>query len=330
MKFDYIIGNPPFNRNGIVSKTHGKYFTDIGKTKSGTKAFIMKGIDLLKKDGSLLYVIPTGWMCSLTSDKIRYYMLSNGSIKSIGIYDRTVFPTVTIPGRVCILHYTKNYLNTIKITQTFNNALYDTEIGSDEVWLKDRQVDSLEDCPPSCIPLYFGDIGKNILNKVLNKGNTFNEEKIFRYHRPFRQTHNISNIKNNEFTELTVIGLDGGNSLEYGYTRYKFQYEDYKVAFSFMQRDETLIKKGFISGTIVKNCNVGKNILYYIAKNKDHAELLKMWLESKLFLFCVIQLMDIDNASERSFGLMTIPENTNFYEYYNITSEEIKYITETI
>ena len=331
MKFDYVIGNPPYNRNNVVKSIHGRYYKDIGKVKSGTKAFIMKGVDHLKDGGRLLFIVPTGWMVCLTSEPLREFLYNSGTFKEINIYGRDIFKSVTIPGRIAIIDYVKNYLSTTKITQTYNNQSYTTEIEKQDMVIPRSNIDTMYGKTPTYIPLYFGDMGKNILNKVITTGISYNEDKSFICYRPFRQSYNLSKIKNDEFNDRCVVGIDAGKGkIKYEYTRYKHHYEEYKVAFSFMQRIETLQQKKYIPTAIINNCNVGKNILYFLAKDIKEAELQKTWIESKLFLFCMLQLLDIDNISERSFGILTKPTDYDFYNFYNITELEKEFIEKII
>ena len=62
-QFDYIIGNPPYNSDGIkkVPSNVLKNKTEDGKTI--WKSFLTKSLSLLKKNtGKLLYIIPSIWM----------------------------------------------------------------------------------------------------------------------------------------------------------------------------------------------------------------------------------------------------------------------------
>lgn len=74
IKFDFIIGNPPYNADGIkkVPTNNNKSKKEDGKTI--WISFIKQSISLLKSKGKLLFIIPSIWM---KPDKARtyYYLL---------------------------------------------------------------------------------------------------------------------------------------------------------------------------------------------------------------------------------------------------------------
>ena len=87
-KFDYIIGNPPYNSNGIKkvptnTKKNKKH--DDGKTI--WISFIKKSISLLKENGQLCVIVPSIW---LKPDKARtYHYLTNYKIEKIHCLSNT-------------------------------------------------------------------------------------------------------------------------------------------------------------------------------------------------------------------------------------------------
>ena len=80
MKFDVVIGNPPYQEN-----------SDAGKSKGGGKnvmrgysLFVKKSMEILKNNGNLFYIIPQGWQVSnhalwklVTSDYSLTYLDNN-------------------------------------------------------------------------------------------------------------------------------------------------------------------------------------------------------------------------------------------------------------
>ena len=62
IEFDYIIGNPPYNKNGIKKVPTN---TRKNKKQDGSTLwfdFIKKSVSLLKDDGKLLMIVPSLWM----------------------------------------------------------------------------------------------------------------------------------------------------------------------------------------------------------------------------------------------------------------------------
>ena len=63
IQFDYIIGNPPYNSNGIKKVPSNVILNKTEDGKTVWKSFVTKSLSLLKKNtGKLLYIIPSIWM----------------------------------------------------------------------------------------------------------------------------------------------------------------------------------------------------------------------------------------------------------------------------
>lgn len=83
-KFDIIIGNPPFNCNGLKKVPTNNNFNKKNDGKTIWCDFIKKSIDLLNKNGVLCYLVPSIW---LKPDKQKIYNL----LLKYQIYNLTCF-----------------------------------------------------------------------------------------------------------------------------------------------------------------------------------------------------------------------------------------------
>ena len=88
LQMDYVIGNPPYNANGIKKvPTNTKIQKKDEDGQTVWISFIKKSIDLLKTEGQLAMIIPSIWM---KPDKARtYYYLTNYKLDKIHCLSNT-------------------------------------------------------------------------------------------------------------------------------------------------------------------------------------------------------------------------------------------------
>lgn len=138
-KFDYIVTNPPW---GAMCKV--KSITEI-TSKESFSYFFVKSYGLLKANGIIRFLFPASILNVKVHRDIRNFMLSNGDITSITLYDgmfsgvttkyvdieickKTPNATVNIytsHGLYCVAR--DNFFNTENLVFNFQNAI-DTEI----------------------------------------------------------------------------------------------------------------------------------------------------------------------------------------------------------
>lgn len=79
--FDYVIGNPPYNANGIKKVPTNALYEKRQDGKTIWIPFVKKAISLLKQNGNLLMIVPSIWM---KPDRARtYHYLTKFKINSI-------------------------------------------------------------------------------------------------------------------------------------------------------------------------------------------------------------------------------------------------------
>jgi len=109
--FDAVIGNPPYVIIG--SDQHSDMVTEYLKTYKVSQykmdlfhLFLQRGIDLLKNDGRMGYIVPNTWLTLQYTDKLRKYILDQSTIYEIVVFDHFVFKAADVHTALIFLHKT--------------------------------------------------------------------------------------------------------------------------------------------------------------------------------------------------------------------------------
>ena len=312
-KFDLVIGNPPFNCNGIkkVPTENNKNKKEDGKTI--WHSFIKKSISLLKNDGKLIMIIPSIW---LKPDKAKMYeymlqydieyltCLDSSEVNNLFNYH------VQTPCCYFLLHKREN-TNKINIF--------------DHIYKKYVNFTLYKNIP---IPLKFPSIVNKFLIMVRKYGhiqvvktNPLNSKiKLFDN---FSQEHEKINIQTCKLAKDKTPYLSfkySYDNLPYSNTpklimahkMYGFPYYDASGVYGISSRDNYLI----------------------INKTHDEFLLLKHFLSNELILF-VFETTRYRMRYLEKYAFEYIPDftkihnidfKTNIYKLFDITNEERKYI----
>lgn len=151
--FDYVIGNPPYNRNILKKNEVTSVFWEPSgyTTKLAYCCFVVLAQYILKPGGRVSYVMPCSFTHNENTEQFREFLRDNLNIKSIEILPSDVFDGIMI--RTCIFIADKGRQNgEIELKRLWNDKVYTTTTFYNEY---------------NEIPLFLGDVSKSIYEKVM-------------------------------------------------------------------------------------------------------------------------------------------------------------------
>ena len=152
-KFDYVIGNPPYNRNILKKEEVTSIFWEPSgyTTKLAYCCFVVLAQYILKSKGEVRYVMPCSFTHNENTEQFREFTKKNLNILSIEILPQNVFEGIMI--RTCIfMAINEPQVGEIELKRIWNNQTYYTSTYYNEY---------------NEIPLFIGDISKQIYDKVM-------------------------------------------------------------------------------------------------------------------------------------------------------------------
>ena len=316
MKFDVIIGNPPYQQ--AIASIY-QYFIDAS-------------IDL--KPNHIIMVVKNNWMKSDTLKITRDRMIDYGLAKIINypIYNE-VFECIDTPVNIF-------YINN-KSTSQFNFK----EVRKGRVISEYR-------CNIKGYPIILNSVMENnILGKIikdLTKG-SFRDRVLPT--EPFRITSNFNigrgknkykldyKDKKDDYYNIKVAYTDGSNNIRYVYTN----------SGNIPNRTELIDKYKILSGgrlnrnkIVVTNINIIDKMsvctstwaVLYHSENKEEIDNVYCYIKTRFFRFLVRLLCDdgLINISPYRFSLVPIQDfskrwsDDELYKKYNLSEDEIEYI----
>ena len=152
-KFDYVLGNPPYNRNILKKEEVTSIFWEPSgyTTKLAYCCFVVLAQYILKPKGQVRYVMPCSFTHNENTEQFREFTKKNLNILSIEILPQNAFEGIMI--RTCIfMAINEPQVGEIELKRIWNNQTYYTSTYYNEY---------------NEIPLFIGNISKQIYDKVM-------------------------------------------------------------------------------------------------------------------------------------------------------------------
>jgi len=327
--FDCIIGNPPFNFNGLKKVPTNNYLLKENDGKTIWKEFIIHSLKLLKNKGNLCIFIPSIWL-KPDKDKI-YYLLTRYYIKYLHCLSNTSTNKI-FKGSAqtpCCYFLLKKEENKMNINEQRPIKIWDYQLDKYFDFKKKKE---------SPIPVF----GIGILNKfieVIDKNNV-NTIKVKKTNSPPKGT-NFSEVKSFENSYLNIkttkfdfktkepkliieysdkkLPFHGEMKLVLSHKMYGIPFLDKEGLYGISNRDNYIIKKDNIEDLIkLQKFLSCKTILYLFECTRYRMK----FLEKYIFDYIPDISLLSDFPSE-------INENS-IQKYFNLDEEDIKNINKFI
>ncbi len=305
--FDIIISNPPYQKPNMkqINKLSAKPLYHL---------FVIYGLKYLKNNGFLSYIHPISWRRKSKEIKIINDILNN---KLLYIYTNNKFNNFGISAPFI------NYYLLQKTKYNSNHlTTYDTYFNDKHFYGKIHLNKNLE-----YIPVLLNNHTINILNKVINKnGNKFDvqlEAKLS------TEKKNISKNKDDVFKYINLHTFSKKNGRIFRYSNKKHPCHDkLKILMNF--------KGGYnYLDPFIDNGTMGitdsSMRLYVNNNNKD--DLLTFFKSDLLKFLLMITTYNYGSNQKNEFHIIntfTIPDSNDYYKFYDLNNDEIKFIFDTI
>jgi hypothetical protein len=287
-RFDVVMGNPPFNSGGTHQKGSTIWPSFILKYPSKEKKIgeaFPGGLQILKENGSLIYVIPQGWRTPSYGEILKEF--KKNYIKTVKILSGAHFPLINMP---------LDYFN----VQLRNSHTDKTDLINEELSIYDQvSIGNMD-----IIPNYGWDIFKRWDIEKLERLNVQRSST----HVPSTKKGIFQNHKDSEFRYPIIkkINSDGPEKI---YSSVKHDVQDkIKVLLAFGAYLYPTIDNG--------ECGVSENVLFIVCDNLGNAEKVKKYLENP-FVICLINSLKVGGYAPSNKLLSYLPDPLKFVKSLN-------------
>lgn len=288
--YDLIVANPPY-----AKITNGKR---AAKNHNISRDFVKKSIQLLNREGFLVYILPDNWM-SLSDRNDTSKILSRYQFIKLDIHGaKKYFPKVG------------SSFTWLALQKTENRRSF---LVSNNYKKKEESFVSL-DKETEFIPLFYNNIVKSIVDKTLKLNNRKMEIQTSSDLHKYTKKSILSNQKSEEFPYEIV---HTPKQIIWSKRPHKFQ-EGWKVFISLTSYYGTFLKK---------NVGMTQSIAFILCDNEEEALKLKEILDHPLYLFLnnIHRFGNFNNI--RILQKFPYPENEeDIWESFGINEEEQDFI----
>jgi site-specific DNA-methyltransferase (adenine-specific) len=297
MKFDVVVGNPPYQSTETVRNING------GTNKKLWMSFLNKAILLTKEGGYVAMLVPTTWAAGAknphTNENIFQDIIKTKKIININM-DEGKFFNVGIGISSLVFQNIDLKQNTIKL-----------------------QGRDFEISEYSMLPKNVDDITLSIFNKIRN----FQKMK-FEFVRKSFKNDELSNSRTQEYPNPTYVGKNGIKYVN-SFTKFDNMPKLLVHRMSFGSGGIQVLLDN--EGTITPNYS---NV--YLLDGDDDGQYLKKIMESKLYNFLFQNLKYTQYNEARALShLPKLPQNIDYsnemiYSVFSLTNEEISFIESNV
>ncbi len=315
MKFDVIVGNPPYQLNVGVEKENYAvplYHSFIQQAKKLNPRF-------------LSMIVPARWYAGGRGlDSFREEMLNDNSLRKIVDFPNATdcFPGVDISGGVCYFLWDRDNKGECEVT---------TIKGNQEVSKMVRPL--LE---KGCDTFIRFNEGIPILRKIAaHKEKTF--DTLVSAQTPFGIVSSFKAYKDNPFKDSIKIHTVNGVGYinEKAVLRNNHWVKDFKVYISKSYGERGNYPYRFLAKPFIgekNSCCTQTYLLIGPVSTKKRAENIITYIQTRFFRFCIMQRKNTQDAMRNAYSFVPIQDfdepwtDEKLYKKYKLTHEEIEFI----
>ena len=290
--YDIIVANPPYAKLMKNGKRASKNHNLIG-------AFINKSFELLREGGYLLFITPNNWM-SKSNRNILIMEITRKQILHLNI------------------HTAKKYFKKIGSSFTWyliENVPHYKDITVEGVYKKVNYTSNVKSEIRSYIPLFYTRIIQSILAK------TIDNKKLMKF-----SVETSSDL--HKYTKKTCIRVIKDDTFKYKLHHTPSQTVWANRPHKFQEGYKVFIGTTSYYNVFVDDCGMTQSIAFIRCPDKKTAEIYKRVLEHPLYVFInnICRWGNFNNV--RILQLFPLCNNHELvYELFNITNEEIEFIS---